>query len=167
MAMLRTLVLGLGNPIMGDDGVGVAALQRLRNDWQLPTDVEVVDGGTWGMNLLPLIETAERLVLLDAINTGSPPGTLTVLERHELPRYFALKLSPHQIDLREVLALAELRGALPRELVALGIQPAVVEMQTELTPPVEAALGKLVDLVADRLEAAGHRMRRRIEAASA
>lgn len=165
--MLRTLVLGLGNPIMGDDGVGIAALQRLRNDWELPPEVELVDGGTWGMNLLPMIETAERLVLLDAVNTGAVPGTVTVLERHELPRYFSLKLSPHQIDLREVLALAELRGALPHELVALGIQPAVVEMQTELSPVVEAALGKLVDLVADRLEAAGHRVHRRVEAAHA
>lgn len=162
--MPRTLVLGLGNPIMGDDGVGVAAIQRLRNDWVLPAEVEVVDGGTWGMNLLPLIERAERLVLIDAINTNAPPGALTVLERHELPRYFALKLSPHQIDLREVLALAELRGALPRELVALGIQPATVELQTELSPPVEAALGKLVDLVVDRLEATGHRVPRRVEA---
>lgn len=165
--MPRTLVLGLGNPIMGDDGVGLAAIQRLRNDWRLPAEVEVVDGGTWGMNLLPLIERADRLVLVDAINTNSPPGALTVLERDELPRYFALKLSPHQIDLREVLALAELRGALPRELVALGIQPAVVEMQTELSPAVEGALGKLVDLVVDRLEAAGHRVPRRIEALGA
>jgi hydrogenase maturation protease len=161
--MIRTLVLGLGNPIMGDDGVGVAALQQLRDDWTLPPEVELVDGGTWGMNLLPMIESAERLILIDAINTGALPGTLTVLERHELPRYFSLKLSPHQIDLREVLALAELRGALPRELVALGIQPAVVEMQTKLSPAVEAALAKLCDLVADRLEAAGHPVHRRVE----
>lgn len=162
--MTRTLVLGLGNPIMGDDGVGVAALNRLRHYWELPADVELVDGGTWGMNLLPLIESAERVILLDAIRTGAPPGTLTVLERAELPRYFALKLSPHQIDLREVLALAELRGALPEDLVALGIEPARVEMGESLSPPVQAAMAKLVDLALDRLELAGHRCFRRVPA---
>lgn len=165
--MLRTLVLGLGNPIMGDDGVGVTALQQLRDHWTLPPEVALVDGGTWGMNLLPLIEDAERLILIDAINTGAVPGTVTVLERHELPRYFSLKLSPHQIDLREVMALAELRGALPHELVAFGIQPAVVGLQTELSPAVGASMAKLVGLVADRLEAAGHPVRLRTEAGCA
>jgi hydrogenase maturation protease len=153
----RTLVIGLGNPLMGDDGVGVAALERIRRSWELPGEVELVDGGTWGMNLLPIIESAERLILLDAIRTGAVPGTLTVLERAELPRYFSLKLSPHQIDLREVLALAELRGALPEDLVALGIEPARVEMGESLSAPVQAAMGKLVDLALDRIEQAGHR----------
>jgi hydrogenase maturation protease len=165
--MTRTLVLGLGNPIMGDDGVGIAALRALQEEWELPPDVELVDGGTWGMNLLPLIESAGRLILLDAINSGVSPGTLTVLERHQLPRYFAFKLSPHQIDLREVLAVAELRGALPERLVALGIQPARVEMGTALSPRVAASVGKLVDLVIDQLETAGHLCRRRTEAAHA
>jgi hydrogenase maturation protease len=160
----RTLVIGLGNPLMGDDGAGVTALERLRRSWVLPDEVELVDGGTWGMNLLPIIESAERLILLDAIRTGAAPGTLTVLERAELPRYFSLKLSPHQIDLREVLALAELRGALPLDLVALGIEPARVEMGVPLSAPVEAAMPKLVDLALDRLEQAGHRCFRRTPA---
>ncbi len=164
--MTRTLVIGLGNPLMGDDGTGVAALERLRAEWELPAEVDLVDGGTWGMNLLPLVESAERLVLIDAINTGVAPGTLTVLRREQLPRYFSLKLSPHQIDLREVLALAELRGALPEDLVAIGIQPARVEMEAALSPTVAAALGKLVDLVVDRLEVAGHVCMRRAEAAA-
>ena len=159
--MPRTLVLGLGNPLMGDDGVGVAALERLREDWELSADVELIDGGTWGMNLLPLIESAERVILMDAIRTGAPPGTLTVLERRDLPRYFSLKLSPHQIDLREVLALADLRGALPDDLVAIGIEPQCIEMDLALSPVVRASLHKVVDLVADRLETAGHRCRRR------
>lgn len=161
--MSRTLVLGLGNPLMGDDGFGVAAVEMLREEWEFSDDVDLVDGGTWGMNLLPLIEIAERVILVDAIRHGVAPGTLTVLERNELPRYFSLKLSPHQIDLREVLALAELRGALPDQLVAIGIEPLRVEseMEMELSPVVRAAMRKVVDLVVDRLEAAGHSCRRR------
>lgn len=158
----RTLVIGLGNPLMGDDGAGVAALERLREEWELPADVELVDGGTWGMNLLPLVESVRRLILVDAIRSGRRPGTLTVLERHQLPRYFSLKLSPHQIDLREVLALAELRGLLPDELVAVGIEPERVEMELRLSPRVQAGLAKVVDLVVERLESGGHSCRRRV-----
>lgn len=159
---VRTLVIGLGNPLMADDGAGVAALDRLRNEWDLPEDVELIDGGTWGMNLLPLVESTRHLVLVDAIRSGAAPGTLTVLERSELPRYFSLKLSPHQIDLREVLALAELRGLLPDDLVAVGIEPERVEMEMALSPRVRAGLAKMVDLVVERLERAGHSCRRRV-----
>jgi hydrogenase maturation protease len=158
----HTLVLGLGNPLMGDDGAGVAALERLRDEWEIPPEVELVDGGTWGMNLLPLIESARRLILIDAIRSGVAPGTLTVLERKQLPRYFSLKISPHQIDLREVLALAELRGLLPDDLVAVGIEPERVDLELGLSPRVEAGLDKVIDLVLQRLEWAGHRCPRRI-----
>jgi hydrogenase maturation protease len=158
----RTLVIGLGNPLMGDDGAGVAALERLRDEWDIPPEVELIDGGTWGMNLLPLVESARHLILIDAIRTGSAPGTLNVLERRELPRYFSLKLSPHQIDLREVLALAELRGLLPEDLVAVGIEPERVEMELSLSPRVSAGLDKVIDLVVERLEWAGHRCGRRM-----
>ncbi len=146
------LVIGLGNPIMADDGLGLAALERLRQGWTLPDSVVLVDGGTWGMNLLPLIEDAERVIFLDAISAGRPVGALVVLEREDLPRFFALKLSPHQIDLREVLAVAELRGTLPSDLVAIGLQPGRLEMFSGLSPEVERRLDDLLTTVVDRLE---------------
>jgi hydrogenase maturation protease len=144
----RTVVLGLGNMLMADDGIGLAALARLEEEWFIPRDVELVDGGTWGMTLLPVIERADRVIILDAIDVGDPPGTLIRLEGDEVPRFLGLKLSPHQIDLREVLALAELRGSLPGQLVALGIQPERVEMSTTFSPPVAARLDQLVHLAA-------------------
>ena len=145
-----TLVLGLGNPLMGDDGLGLAVLARLRDQWELE-GVELVDGGTWGMQLLPLIEDADRLVLLDAIRTGAPPGTVMELERDQLPRYLSHKLSPHQIDLREVLALAELRGRLTQSTVAIGAEPERVELSTTLSPTVERSLDEVIRVVVDRL----------------
>jgi hydrogenase maturation protease len=156
----ETLVIGLGNPIMADDGLGIAALERLREGWTLPESVRLVDGGTWGMNLLPLIEEAAELLLLDAIDSGKPVGELVVLEREEVPRYFGLKLSPHQIDLREVLALAELRGGLPERLVVMGLQPARVEMFPGLSPGVESGMDQLLAAVAAQLERWGHRATR-------
>lgn len=161
-----TVVIGLGNPLMADDGVGLAALERLRAVG-LPAGIELVDGGTWGMNLLPVIESADRLLLLDAIAAGGEPGTLHVLERARIPRYLATKISPHQVDLRDVLALAELRGTLPAETVAIGLQPARVEMSTELSDVVRARVDDLVAAVTRRLAAWGHEMRRPAAAAHA
>jgi hydrogenase maturation protease len=152
---IGTVVIGLGNPLMADDGIGLMALERLRAAG-VPEGVDLVDGGTWGLNLLPIIEAAERVLFLDAINAGGEPGTLHCLEREQLPRYLSTKVSPHQIDLREVLALAELRGTLPRETVAIGLQPAAVELATE---PSDALLRRLDDLLAavtKRLASWGH-----------
>ena len=147
----RTVVLGLGNMLMADDGVGLAALSRLEEEWFIPRDVELVDGGTWGMNLLPVIERADRVLILDAIDLGDPPGTLIRLDGDEIPRFLALKLSPHQVELRELLALAELRGTLPNPLIALGVQPERVEMATTLSPEVAARLDQLVLMAAEIL----------------
>ncbi|MGZ3467555.1 MAG: hydrogenase maturation protease, partial [Gemmatimonadaceae bacterium] len=77
--MNTTAVIGLGNPLMGDDGFGLEVLARLRDEWILD-GVELADGGTWGMSLLPIIEDAERLLLLDAIAAGAEPGDVVVLE---------------------------------------------------------------------------------------
>jgi len=129
---------------MGDDGLGLAALERLREQWEIP-GVELVDGGTWGMNLLPLVEESTNLILLDAIRSGDAPGTLVEWERDRLPRYLSLKLSPHQIDLREVLALAEWRDTMPEEVVAIGLAPRDVVMTTALSPEVEAGLERMVE----------------------
>ncbi|UCG75617.1 MAG: HyaD/HybD family hydrogenase maturation endopeptidase [Gemmatimonadota bacterium] len=156
----ETVVIGVGNPLMGDDGVGLAALDRLRA-WDFEPFVERVDGGTWGMNLLQFVEEARRLVILDAIQAGREPGALVTLEGDEIPRFLSTKLSPHQIELREVLALAELRGTLPEETVALGLQPARVEMSDRLSPEVEASLDAVVDACVERLRSWGHRARPR------
>ena len=162
-----TLVVGLGNPLMGDDGLGLRALAQLEERWELPAGIELLDGGTWGMNLLPAIEEAERLLFLDAINGGVNPGAAVLLERGTLPKLFALKVSPHQIDLREVLALAEWRGTLPDDAAALGLQPSRVELGEGLSPAVEAGLDGLVDLAVQRLRSWGHDVRPRLEAIDA
>lgn len=156
-----TVVIGLGNPLMGDDGLGLAVLARLRDEWDLPPEVELVDGGTWGMNLLPTIEDAGRLLLLDAVNTNSAPGTGVVIERTRIPRYLATKISPHQVDLRDVLGLAELRGTLPEHTLALGLQPERVELGDGLSAVVAARLDGLVSAAIRVLELWGHHCTRR------
>ncbi|HEX6559415.1 MAG TPA: HyaD/HybD family hydrogenase maturation endopeptidase [Longimicrobiales bacterium] len=156
-----TVVLGLGNPLMSDDGLGLAALARLNRDWAFTPGVDLIDGGTWGMNLLHIIEQAGNVLLIDAINVGAAPGTLITLERAELPLLFQLKLSPHQIDLREVLALAEWRGRLPAQTCAIGAQPDKVELGTELSPLLETRLDAVVANVIARLASWRHGVHRR------
>ena len=156
-----SVVIGLGNPLMTDDGIGLAALERLRAAWRLPEDVVLVDGGTWGLRLLPQIEDAGRLLLLDAIDVGGAPGDVVVLEREEIPRYLRQELSPHQVGLRDVLALADLRGCLPRHTVAMGIQPTRVVLGDAISPETEASLDALVDRAGERLAEWGHAVERR------
>lgn len=151
-----TLVLALGNPLMGDDGFGLAVLAQLKRSSEAQGPLILMDGGTWGMNLLPPIEAAQRVILIDAIKIGAVPGTLIRLERDELPRYFSHKLSPHQIDLREILALAELRGTLPAEIVAIGVEPESVTFRMSLSPVVRAGVPIVTDAVLRQLAAWGH-----------
>jgi len=150
------VVLGVGNPLMGDDGLGIAAVAQLRDRWDAAPGVMIVDGGTWGMNLLPVIEQARRLLIIDAIDRGLESGSRVALERDEIPRYFGRTLSPHQLDLREVLALAELRGTLPRETLAMGIQPDRVELSLNLSSIVESRLPGLLSDVENLLRRWGH-----------
>jgi hydrogenase maturation protease len=136
---------------MRDDGIGLAALERLASAWEFPDDVELVDGGTWGLRLLPEIEDAERVLLIDAIDVGRPEGAVIVLERAEIPMFLSAKLSPHQVGVRDVLALAALRDRLPADTVAMGIQPARIELGTELSDEAEASLAALLERVVERL----------------
>jgi hydrogenase maturation protease len=151
-----TTVIGLGNPLMSDDGLGLRVCERLLATWIIPPDVEVMDGGTWGMNLLPAIEDAASLLLVDAIDRGLAPGTPIILTREEIPRALALKVSPHQIDLREVLALAQLRGTLPERLTMIGAQPERVELGEGLSTSVEAQLDAVVASALAQLREWGH-----------
>ena len=140
----RIAVIGLGNPLMGDDGFGLAVLERLQSEWRFEDRVTLVDGGTWGLSLLPIIESADRVLLVDAIRASRCPGTVLSFEGLEVPRSFATKLSPHQIDMREVLALAELRGRLPGALVAIGVEPEVIDLRDGLSPTVSRQLDDVV-----------------------
>ena len=158
------LVVGVGNSIMTDDGIGIAALERLRQEWELDPAVELVDGGLWPLSLMPEVEESSGLLLLDAINAGRPAGTVIELERDEIPRFLEAKLSPHQVGVRDLLALCALRGSLPVRTAALGIQPAVIELGTALSPIAERSLDMLLERVARRLAEWGYSAFERREA---
>jgi len=144
---MRTVVLGIGNLIMQDEGVGVRVVEALERDHELPEDVTVLDGGTSSMEMLDELSHLDRLIVVDAINAGKPAGTLLRLEGDEVSSFFRTRLSPHQIGLPDVLASLEFMGAQPKRTVILGVQPQTMELGMELTPVVAARVPELVDRV--------------------
>lgn len=149
--MKTTLVLGLGNTIMSDDGIGPALIGRLEASGRVPVGVELLDGGTLGLDLLPQLEGVQRLILLDAVETGQPPGSVVRLSGDEVPMALETKLSPHQMGMKDLLAVARLMGQLPEEIVLFGVQPQSLELGTELSPVVTAVLPELTSRILTEL----------------
>ncbi|GAM08731.1 hydrogenase expression/formation protein HupD [Geobacter sp. OR-1] len=149
---LRTMVLGLGNLVMGDDGAGVRVVTHLAEWYRFPENVELLDGGTLGLDILPRLEGIDRLLVVDAVDNGKAPGDLVRLEGEEVPVALATKLSPHQMGLKDLLAVADLQGIMPGEIVLAGVQPGSIEMGLELSEEVEVALSGLAGLVLSELE---------------
>ena len=150
-----TVVIGLGNVILSDDGLGVHAVRRLRERHAVAEDVELIDGGTAGLLLLPHLADARRAILVDAIDAGAPPGTLTRLEGKDWMSAVSIRMTPHEVALEDLLGAAELTGAWPEELVLLGVQPGSIAMGTEPSPPVAEAIDPLVDAILAELEGWG------------
>ncbi len=154
---MRVLVLGIGNSLMSDDGFGIRVVEQLQRRYRFPDDVRVLDGGTLGLDLLPHLEGVERLLIVDAIDMRQSPGEVFRLEGEEVPRAFASKLSVHQMGVQDLLAVAELQGYCPPDLVVWGVQPASIEMKMELSPAVAPAVSRVVQAVVDELAAWGCR----------
>ena len=147
--MTETLVLGLGNILLGDEGVGVRVVERLLEQYDFPEGVRVMDGGTLGLDLLPYVEDASRLLVVDAVQARKPPGTLVRMTGDEIPVFLdASKVSPHQEGLQDLLAVAVLKGYLPGEVVLWGVQVESLGVGLDLSEAVagqvEALAGKVL-----------------------
>ena len=150
------LVLGMGNLLLEDEGLGVRALEILQKRYEIPPEVELLDGGTTGMGLLDDISGREHLIVLDAVQTGDPPGTLVRLAGDDVPVYFSMRISPHQLGLSDVLATLELSGEKPAEVVVLGLVPQSLEMSLELSELISGKLGDLAGAAVRELERLGY-----------
>lgn len=150
--MKNIVVMGLGNLLYGDEGFGVHAVGQLHKGWNFPDHVQIIDGGTQGHTLLTFVEEADLLLLLDAVDFGRTPGSLSVRMNKGVPAYLtAQKISPHQNSFSEVLALAQLKDTLPEELVLIGVHPVSMDMGAPLSPLVEAQLPSVLTMALDHL----------------
>jgi hydrogenase maturation protease len=143
--MKKITVLGIGNILNSDEGVGVHAVRAMQAEAQRTPGVEFLDGGTLGLNLLILVEEATHLLILDAVDAGQPPGSVVELTKEQIPLFTGVKMSQHQVTFQEVLGLALIRGKLPEYLHLIGVQPVSLEMGTDLSPKVAAVLPEVVE----------------------
>lgn len=146
---------------MSDEGVGVHVINRLAADHVLPEEVQLLDGGTLGLDLLYYLEGNENLLLVDAVETGKEPGTLIRLEGEEVPAFLSIKISPHQMGIPDMLFAAKLKDIFPRRLVLFGIQPAWLKLGLDLSPTVSEKMDTLVGKVIEQLELWGHSIQKR------
>jgi hydrogenase maturation protease len=146
----------MGNILLEDEGLGVRALESLQRDYELAPGVELLDGGTTGMGLLDDISGREHLVVLDAVQTGEPAGTLVVMRGAEVPVYFGIRVTPHQLGLSDVLATLELSGEQPGSVTVLGLVPHSLELSLVLSQPIQARLGSLVEAAVEELARIGY-----------
>jgi hydrogenase maturation protease len=147
------LILGVGNLILSDEGVGVHVAQRMM-EMDLPPGVRVVEGGTDGFGLINVILEADRMILIDAVRGGGAPGSIyrfDVEECNPFPDLF--KTSVHQISILEVVNISGLIGSTPRTTV-IGVEPQSLEMGMELSPVIEAKVPRVIEIVMEEVKAA-------------
>jgi hydrogenase maturation protease len=150
------LVLGLGNILLQDEGVGVAVIERLQRRYRVPAEVELLDGGTSGMSLLEDMQNREHVIVVDAVRTGKPPGTEVVLTGEEVPAFLCNKVSPHQLALSDVLANLALMNESPHQVTVIGMEPLSLETHLGLSDMVASRLQALTERVIEHIAAAGY-----------
>ncbi len=166
MAEASTLVLGIGNVLWADEGFGVRCVERMHDAWDLGNDVRIMDGGTQGLYLVPYVGESRRVLVLDAVDFGDPPGALRVVRGADVPSCMgAHNLSLHQVGFQDVLAATALLGKAPDMLTLVGVQPERLDdYGGGLTAPVAARLEEAVLVALAELRAWGLTPTRRVSA---
>lgn len=149
----RVTILGIGNVLWADEGFGVRAVEALNRNYVFTSDVQLIDGGTQGIYLVQHVEAADILVVFDAIDYGLAPGTLRLVDGANVPNFMGTKkMSLHQTGFQDVLAMARLLDAYPREILLVGVQPQALEdyggslrpvVSAQIQPAIDAALAWL------------------------
>lgn len=161
------LLLGLGNILLGDEGVGVRVVEALAERYEVGADVEVLDGGTSGMDLLDTIAGRSALIVIDALKSlRRPPGEVVRLEGEAIDQLFRTRLSPHQLGLSEVLASLVLTDQEPAVVVIIGVVPQSLDLSLQLSAVGSAALEGALDMLVTELGRLGVPFRPRVPAVS-
>ncbi len=149
---MKIAVLGIGNILLSDDGVGVHAINRLEKSYDFPAYVRLIDGGTKGLDLLPLIERLDKVLIIDASNFKKEPGTIDIVEGDKIPAFLSTKLSVHQIGLPDMLFAARLMEITPSDMCLIGIQPKSMETGIQLSEEISRQMKPLLERVVQKLQ---------------
>ena len=160
--MDRIGILGAGNLLLTDEGFGVHCIRRLVEQYRIPENVAVLDGGTAGIMLAPFMEEVESLYIFDCVNSEEPPGTIRCFSQEELrSASMHTSMSPHQLGLMEVLDLCRLRGKAPGDVKVITAVPADISTGMELSPQVAPAVDKAIGILRSLLEERGVVLKRK------
>ncbi len=151
----RVAILGLGNILLSDEGVGVHAVNAIRKRYTFSPEAEIIDGGTMGLDLLPLFQDRGRILIIDAVDFRKSAGHIGVFEGDAIPSVLNAKLSVHHIGLSDLLFTAKLTRAAPPEVCLIGIQPKSLEVGLDMTQEIQAQLDSIISLAVQRLTAWG------------
>jgi hydrogenase maturation protease len=162
---IGVLVLALGNVLLGDDGLGAAAVARLERDYCVPPGVLLVDGGTLGLSLLGLLTEADHVILVDAVRADGPPGTLVRLDGENVGDAVRDRLSPHQVGVADLLDAARLIDRYPASVTLLGLVPDTIDLAVVRSIAVDDRLDELVAAIVREVEVLGYKMVRNSEVA--
>jgi len=165
-AKVGVLVLGLGNVLLGDDGVGAAAIARIERDYRVPPGVRLVEGGTLGLSLLGVVAEAEHVILVDAVRTDQPPGTLVRMDGADVADAVRDRLSPHQVGVADLLDAVRLIDCCPASITLLGLAPERIELAVVRSSAVDHGLDGLIAAIVREVEGLGYKMVRELEAGS-
>jgi hydrogenase maturation protease len=155
---IDVLVLGLGNVLLGDDGLGAAAVAILERDYRMPAGVRLVDGGTLGLSLLDLIADARHVILVDAVRTEALPGTFVRLDGADVMDAVLERLSPHQVGVADLLDAARMIDCFPQTVTLLGLVPEIIDLAVERSSAVSAGLEELVTATVREVQNLGYQM---------
>jgi len=147
----RPVVIGLGNPLFQDEGLGIHVINQLMMG-DLGERAELIDGGTDGLALLGIVEEARHLMVIDAIDGEFRPGTIKKLQDKEINLFTRARLSAHQLGFQEVLALAQMRGKYPEQIVLIGVQPQTMEWGTSLSSEIASVVPQVINMVYEQID---------------
>lgn len=144
---MEICIIGVGNILMQDEGMGPKVAEFLRNNYTFDPEIEIIDGGTLGLDLLPYIEKYKKLIIVDVVDFDKEPGFIKILRGEEIPPYLKTKLSVHHVGVQDLIEVARLMGYMPEELVLAGIQPESIDLGLDLTPTVAGKLNLLIEKI--------------------
>lgn len=153
--MNGTLVLGIGNIFLSDEAVGVRVIEALQQRFNLPDNLDVIDGGTCGFELMPDMANRDHLIVVDAVLASQPAGSMLILKDEEVPAVFTRKISPHQLGLADVLSALKMTDEFPPKITLIGIVPKSMDFKIELSNTVERSKEQALETLVQLLQEQG------------
>lgn len=147
----KVAVIGVGNILLQDEGVGIHIVNALIKDYRFDPPIEIVDGGTTGMDLIPYFEENDKIIIVDAVNFDKEPGFIGSIENEDILTVLTTKLTMHHLGLTDVLSTMKVHDIKPEQMFLLGIQPDSLELDMELTDVIANRIPRMMEVLQQKL----------------